>query len=77
MKRLVGILAPVGMLLLSAYVLAATLASGEGEPVVVINNHVIPRLFVFVLGLVGVAGGVAVSLALLMDLSELPYPPKD
>jgi hypothetical protein len=77
MKRLVGILAPLGMLLLSAYVLAATLASGEGEPVVLINNHAIPRLLVFVLGLVGVAGGVAVSLALLMDLSKLSYPSKD
>lgn len=77
MKRLVGILAPIGMLLVSAYVLAATLASGEGEQVVVINNHAFPRLFVFVLGLIGVEGGVAISLALLMDFSELPYPPKD
>ena len=77
MKLLVGILAPIGLLLLSAYVLAATLASGEGELVVVINNHALPRLFVFVLGLVGVASGVAVSLALLMNFSKFPYPPKD
>lgn len=77
MKRLVGILAPLGMLLLSAYVLATTLASGESEPIVIINNHVIPRTFIFVFGLIGVAGGVAISLAVLMDLSEFSYPPKD
>lgn len=76
MKRVAGI-TPLSLLLLGSYVVANTLASSEGEPILFLHRHAIPGLLVFVLGFLGVAGGVAASLALFMDLPALPFPPKD
>ena len=77
MKKLLGVFVPLGLLLVSAYVLAATLASGEGEPIILIGDQHLPRVLVFVIGFLGVAGGVAVSLASFMDLSKPPQLPRD
>jgi hypothetical protein len=77
MKRLAGIVPLLGILLASAYLLAATLASGEGESVVLINNLTIPHMLVFVFGLLGIAGGIVAALALLMDPTKSPPSPKE
>ena len=70
MKRLLGILIAVGLLLLSSYVFAVTLTNGEGEPIMLISDQQTPRILVFVLGFLGVVGGMTVSLALLTDSSS-------
>ena len=67
MTYLLRLLTPLALLLCSSYVLAAILASGEGIPVVLIGSYAVSRSVVFVLGLVGTVGGVALSLASLMD----------
>ena len=81
MKRLLGILIAVGLLLLSSYVFAVTLASGEGEPIMLTSDRQTPRIFIFMLGFLGVVGSVTVSLALLTGSSagssQFPQAPKD
>jgi hypothetical protein len=69
MKSLMRLLPLLAMLLCSSYLLTAILASGEGEPIVLIGNYAVSRGCVFVLGLVGVVGGLAVSLASLTDVA--------
>lgn len=64
MTQLLRILVPLEQLLFSFYVLAATLVSGERKlAVVLLSDQQPPRIIVFAPRLLGMACGVAVSLA--------------
>ncbi len=65
MKNIGGLIVPVLMILLGAYVLLATLTSG-GEQVRLIGRE-IPRNLALVFVLIGVGGGVVVLLSSLSD----------
>lgn len=59
MRRIVGLIIPVTMILLGVYALFVTLGSSE-EAVNLIADHHLPRGLTLMLGLIGLGGGVAV-----------------
>jgi hypothetical protein len=66
MKNKAGLIVPLLMILVGAYVLLTALGS-SGEQVALIADHALPRGLVIAFGLIGVGGGCVVLLTVLSN----------
>jgi hypothetical protein len=65
MKKKIGLIVPIAMMLFGSYALFTTLGS-DGELVNLIADHQLPRGLALILGLIGLGGGAAVMANSLM-----------
>jgi hypothetical protein len=65
MKNKAGLIVPVVMILVGAYVLFITLGS-SGEQVALFGNQALPRGLAMAMGLIGLGGGAFVMINMLM-----------
>ena len=65
MKNKAGLIVPVVMILVGAYVLFITLGS-SGEQVALFGDQALPRSLAMAMGLIGLGGGAFVMLNMLM-----------
>lgn len=66
MKNITGLIVPVVMILVGVYVLLITLGS-DGEQVVLLSDHALPRGLAMMIGLIGLGGGILIMLNVLLS----------
>lgn len=70
MKDKAGLIVPILMMLVGAYILITALGS-SGEQVNLISDHQVPRGLAMMFGLIGLGGGIVVMLTALSNRKPL------
>lgn len=70
MKEKAGLIVPILMMVVGAYILMTTFGS-SGEQVNLISDHQVPRGLAMMFGLIGLAGGAVVTVTSLSNRKTL------